>query len=183
MLKSCWAVFAFVTLLVLAGSRPALAYYDNIGPPDLLRYCQYEFGSTYAPVNIAPGRDGWVCQNAGSAGARRSMSIQIACEREYNEDERRIKALWDGGRWVCAYIFSEQRVDLNLYCKKRFGASYQAILHGGTPYDWSCQRGTNASDRRPIDVKTACTEQWNFNHVYKAIPGPGANWTCLLRPA
>ena len=181
MLKSRWAAVAFFGLLVLAGSRFAFAYYDSVGPTDMVRYCLSAFGQNYAPVQIAAGRDGWVCQNP--VGDRRSMNLQRACEAQFNEDERRIKALWNGGQWICAYIFSEQSVDLNLYCTKHFGAAYRAVLHGGTPYDWSCQRGTNASDRRPISVKTACTEQWTFNHVYKAIPGPGTSWTCLLRPA
>jgi hypothetical protein len=111
------------------------------------------------------------------------MNLLLACLRQHNEDERHMKALWNGGQWICAYILSEQKVDLGLYCKQHFGSAYQAVLHGGTPYDWSCQRGGDANSRRPISVKTACKEQWNFNHVVKAIPGPGTNWTCLLRPA
>jgi hypothetical protein len=181
MLKSRWAAVAFFSLLVLAGSRVAFAYYDSVGPVDMVRYCLSAFGQNYAPVQFAAGRDGWACQNP--VGERRSMNLRRACEAQHNEDERHITALWDGGRWICAYIFSEQPVDLSLYCKKHFGSAWGAVLHGGTPYDWSCQRGSNASDRKPISVKAACTEQWNFNHVYKAIPGPGTNWTCLLRPA
>ena len=183
MLKSRWAAAAFVTLLVLAGSRPALAYDESVGPTDLVSYCRSAFGNTYVPVQIAPSREGWVCQNFANASDRQSMDVQSACRRQWKEGDRHIKAIYDGTRWICAYIYSEQRVDLNLYCTKHFGAAYRAILHGGTPYDWSCQRGTNASDRRPISVKAACTEQWTFNHVYKAIPGPGTSWTCLLRPA
>jgi hypothetical protein len=181
MLKSRWVAIAFFSLLVLAGSRPASAYYDSVGPVDMVRYCLAEFGQNFRPVQIAAGRDGWKCQNP--VGDQRSMNLLLACLRQHNEDERHMKALWNGGQWICAYILSEQKVDLGLYCKQHFGSAYQAVLHGGTPYDWSCQRGGDANSRRPISVKTACKEQWNFNHVVKAIPGPGTNWTCLLRPA
>jgi hypothetical protein len=179
MKRSNWSVLGFVTLLMLAATRPSAAYDYPLGPPQLDRWCKETYARTYKVVQLGPGAGDWVCQ---SSRTNRPIDVRAACVLFNKSNAQMTQAYYDGRSWQCKWVLTEQKVNLNLYCAQHFGSQYQAILHGTTSYDWSCQRGTNASDRRPISVDTACKEQWPYNVFFKSIAVPNADWRCLLRP-
>ena len=170
---------AVTLLLTFAAVQLALAYDAPLGPPNLDRYCKETYGRLFAVAKLGPNAGDWVCQ---SNRVNRSIDVRAACVLFNKGDDYVTKAWFDGKSWQCKWVLSEQKVDLDLYCKGHFTNQFKAVLHGATSFDWACQRGTNAADRRAINVDAACKEQWPYNAFYKSLPYGTNSWRCIVFP-
>ncbi len=178
-LKSFGAVLGSALLLVLAAGRPVLAYDYLLGPPNLERYCKETYGRLFTVAQLGPNAQDWVCQ---SNRRDRPIDVRAACVLFNKGNANMTQAFFDGRQWQCKWVLIERPVNLTIYCAKHFGNGWQALLHGTASTDWSCQKGNDNNNRRPISVADACKEQWPYNYFFKAIPVPKASWQCLLKP-
>ena len=79
------------------------------------------------------------------------------------------------------YFRTERKVDLNLWCGKKYGGGHGANF-GGTLASWACQKGGDTGTRHPIvkaDVTAACKQQWYSVQDAMIV---GTTWECLLNP-
>jgi hypothetical protein len=178
-------VVAALAAAALTGITSVLADFeepvDGNGSVNLNAYCIKAYGQNFSAVHVSPGAGGWVCQSNRNRQDRRSISVQAACRDQYFQWGAAVHATaMNDGSWKCTQTILERRVNLTLYCTKHFGTDFAAVLHGPTSGDWSCQRGTNVNDRRPISVYDACTEQWYSVRRAQAVPPNG--WECVLNP-
>ena len=178
-MKPASVAFCLAIVLLMGLERHAAAYEQMLGQPQLDRWCKETYARTYKVVQLGPNAGDWVCQ---SNRTNKPINVQAACSLFNIGMAYMTQAFFDGRTWQCKWVFIDRPVNLGTYCTKHFGGQYQAVLHGTTSYDWSCQRGSNQSDRKPISVDTACKEQWPFNFFYKSIAVPKASWMCVLSP-
>ena len=189
-----------LVLLFLAVVSPPLVNVANaetlppgniLGGVDLSRYCRAVFGAGFKAVTIGDTAGDWTCER--SAGDRRPISVQQACEMQYAQ--RPIKAIVLGpnkpGAWRCFQRGANPPrpqsrilggVDLTAYCRVTYGPPFRAIAKGPGAGDWVCARrgGSGYGGGQPISVQTACEMQYR-NRPIKAVAldqNDAGSWRC-----
>jgi hypothetical protein len=73
-------------------------------------------------------------------------------------------------------------VNLTAWCQGAFGAAFRSVHLGAAATQWVCQRGTDANDRRPISVQSACQQQYRqyANFVKARVNPPDQAWICVV---
>jgi hypothetical protein len=187
LLKSCrWVLsIAIISLSTLPSAHSdTLPPGKILGGVDLSGYCRATFGNGFKAVTIGDTAGDWTCEQ--SAGDRRPISVQQACEMQYGQ--RPIRAIVLGpnkpGAWRCFQRINIPQtrilggVDLTAYCRATFGQRFKAVALGSGAGDWTCQR--SVGNRRPISVQRACEMQYDKRPV-KAValdPNDAGSWRC-----
>ncbi len=182
-------LMSMAALTLSANARADTLPPGNIlGGVDLTGYCRAVFGGEFKAVTIGDTAGDWTCER--SAGDRRQISVQQACEMQYGQ--RPIKAIVLGpnkpGAWRC---FQPTRqfphpkilggVDLTSYCRATYGARFKAVARGPGAGDWVCaRRGGGYGFGQPISVQTACEMQYQQRPI-KAVAldqNDATSWRC-----
>ena len=174
-----------ITTLGPASAAPYGQRLVELGGVNLNTYCRAVFGQGFKSVLIGSTAGDWTCER--SAGNRRPISVQQACNMQYSGRGIVAKALdWnDPGSWRCfkaGYSRPTGRIlgglDLTGYCRATFGQGFKAVTLGSGAGDWTCER--SAGDRRPISVQKACEMQYQARPI-KAVAldaNDAGSWRC-----
>lgn len=86
------------------GQNPPRPQPVILGGVNLTAYCRATYGQRFKAIAIGPGAGDWVCARRGGAyGGGKPISVQTACEMQYQKRPIRAIALDqnDSGSWRC----------------------------------------------------------------------------------
>lgn len=158
-------------------------YHDKIlGGVNISPWCRSKFGSGFKAKLIGKTAGDWVCEQ--SRGNRRPIAMTAACKLQYGNKAKKAKALnWsDPYSWKCvARELKSVVVGVNIdpWCKAKFGPKFKAKLIGRTAGDWVCEQ--SQGNRRPIMMKAACDLQYGRVKRAKALNwNDPYSWRCIF---
>ncbi len=77
---------------------------------------------------------------------------------------------------------TQKGVNIDPWCKEKFGKAFKAKLVGQNASGWTCER--SIVDRRPVSFKDACKLQYGKKRVVRAKALNGNDpysWKCVVR--
>lgn len=182
-----WLILAGLSVITAACGREDLAQENSQlqewQPRDEQRglnfdaYCKRKFGQAFSAKMNGPRATDWACET--DPNNRRPISVVEACQQQHNTS--RVGVRESDQSWYCLvrvqkWVPVRVAVNLELYCRQKFGPNFHAVLNGNRPTDWACQ--TDPNNRRPISVVEACQQQQNTSKVGVANPNDPHSWYC-----